>query len=186
MIFQGTPLEGVFLIDLEPRVDERGFFARVFCEQEFVARGLASRFVQVDDSLSVARGTLRGMHYQLPPRAETKVVRCVSGALHDVVLDLRPGSPTFGQSFGAELSAANRRMMYVPKGCAHGFVTLTEGVEAIYLLDEPYAPDLERGIRWDDPAFDLRWPIAPVVISEKDRRHPSFDPAWHLPGGLGA
>lgn len=180
MIFQAAPLEGVYLIEPEQRLDERGFFARAFCEQEFARRGLASSFVQVNDSLSVARGTLRGMHYQLPPRAETKMIRCVSGALHDVVLDLRPGSRTFGRSFGAELSASNRRMMYVPKGFAHGFVTLTDDVEAIYLVDETYAPELERGIRWDDPAFGLQWPIAPVVVSDKDRRHPDFDPAWHL------
>ncbi len=120
------------------------------------------------------------MHYQLAPGAETKMVRCVRGALHDVVLDLRKGSPTFGCSFGAELSEDNRQMMYVPKGFAHGYITLTDDVEAIYLVDEFYAPELERGIRWDDPRFDLAWPIAPFVISAKDRRHPDFDPAWHL------
>lgn len=180
MIFREAPLEGVYLVEPERRRDERGYFARVFCEQEFSRRGLAARFVQVNESRSAAKGTLRGLHYQLPPRAETKMIRCVKGALHDVVLDLRTGSPTFGRSFGAELSAENGLMMYVPKGFAHGFVTLSDDVEALYLVDEFYAPELERGIRWNDPSFDLVWPIAPVVMSEKDRVHRDFDPAWHL------
>ncbi len=181
MIFKEAPLRGVYLIELEQRRDERGFFARVFCERELARHGLASRFVQVSESFSASRGTLRGLHYQLPPRAETKMVRCVKGALHDVVLDLRVGSSTFGRSFGVELNAENRLMMYVPKGFAHGFVTLTDDVEALYLVDEFYAPELERGIRWDDPRFTVAWPIAPVVMSEKDRGHRDFDPAWHLP-----
>lgn len=180
MIFSETPIEGAYLIDLEKRGDERGFFARAFCEKEFEARRLATRFVQANDSLSAQKGTLRGMHYQLPPRAETKVVRCIRGALHDVVLDLRPGSRTFGQSFGAELTAENRRMMYLPKGCAHGFITLADDTEALYLVDEFYAPERERGVRWDDPRFGIRWPIPPGVLSDKDRTHRDFDPAWHL------
>jgi len=180
MIFTETPLRGAYLIDLEKRGDDRGFFARAFCEKEFGALGLATRFVQANDSLSAQRGTLRGMHYQLPPKAETKLVRCIRGALWDVVLDLRPKSPTFGQSFGAELTAENRRMMYVPKGFAHGFVTLVDGTEAFYFVDEFYAPDLERGVRWNDPRFDVHWPIPPDVVSDKDRAHRDFDPAWHL------
>lgn len=180
MIFTETPLPGAFVIDLERRGDDRGFFARAFCEREFAAHGLATRFVQMNDSLSAQKGTLRGMHYQLAPRAETKVVRCVRGALYDVILDLRRDSPTFGRSFGAELTAENRRMMYVPKGFAHGLITLTDDVEAMYLVDEFYAPEQERGIRWDDPRFAIAWPIAPVVISDKDRAHRDFDPAWHL------
>ncbi len=183
MLFTETPLAGAYLIDLEMRGDTRGFFARAFCEREFGERGLATRFVQINESMSATRGTLRGMHYQLAPRAETKVVRCIHGALYDVILDLRPGSPTFGRSFGAELSAANRRMLYVPKGFAHGFVTLAEDTEAFYLVDEFYSPELERGIRWDDPRFGIRWPLAPAVISDKDRGHRAFDPAWHLGGG---
>jgi dTDP-4-dehydrorhamnose 3,5-epimerase len=181
VIFQETVLPGAFLIDLEKRGDERGFFARVFCEKEFAAHGLVSRFVQVNNSLSVELGTLRGLHYQLPPHAETKVVRCIRGALWDLILDLRPDSPTFGKSVGVELSAENRRMIYVPKGFAHGFVTLTEGTEAFYFTDEFYVPGSERGIRWDDPHFGLEWPTAPRVISDKDRAHRSFDPAFHLP-----
>ncbi len=180
MIFTETPLPGAYVIDLEKRGDERGFFARAFCEKEFGAKGLATRFVQVNNSLSAQRGTLRGMHYQLAPRAETKLVRCIRGALHDVILDLRRGSPTFGKSFGAELSADNRRMIYVPKGFAHGFVTLSDDTEAFYFADEFYGPEQERGVRWNDPRFGIAWPIAPVVISDKDRQHRDFDPAWHL------
>jgi dTDP-4-dehydrorhamnose 3,5-epimerase len=180
MIFTETPIKGAYLVDLERRGDDRGFFARFFCEREFGAQGLATRFVQINNSLTAQRGTLRGMHYQLAPKAETKVVRCVRGSLHDVVLDLRPGSPTFGRSFGAELSAENRRMMYVPKGCAHGFVTLTDDAEAVYLVDEFYSPEHERGVRWNDPRFSIPWPIEPRVLSDKDRNARDFDPAWHL------
>ncbi len=182
MTFTETPIGGAFLIDLEKRGDERGFFARAFCQEEFAAHRLATRFVQINDSLSARTGTLRGMHYQLAPRAETKVVRCIRGALHDVILDLRRSSPTFGHSFGAELSAENRRMMYVPKGVAHGFITLADDTEALYLVDELYAPEQERGVRWNDPKFGIRWPIPPVVMSDKDRAHRDFDPAWHLGG----
>lgn len=180
MIFTEPPLRGARVIDLEKRGDERGFFARAFCEREFAAQDLATRFVQMNNSLSAQKGTLRGMHYQLAPKAETKLVRCVRGALFDVILDLRRDSPTFGRSFGAELTAENRRMMYVPKGFAHGFITLTDDVEAIYLVDEFYAPELERGVRWDDPRFDIEWPIPPMVVSDKDRAHRDFDAAWHL------
>jgi dTDP-4-dehydrorhamnose 3,5-epimerase len=182
MIFQETPLPGAFVIDLEKRGDDRGFFARAFCEKEFGAKGLVTRFVQVNNSLSAQRGTLRGMHYQLAPFAETKLVRCIRGALWDVILDLRQGSPTFGRSFGAEISAENRRMMYVPKGFAHGFVTLADDTEAFYFVDEFYAPQHERGVRWDDPRFRIAWPVAPAVLSDKDRAHRDFDPAWHLGG----
>jgi dTDP-4-dehydrorhamnose 3,5-epimerase len=180
MIFTATPTAGAFLIDLEKRGDERGFFARAFCENEFGARGLVTRFVQVNNSLSAQKGTLRGMHYQLAPTAETKMVRCIRGALYDVILDLRPASPTFGQSFGAELTADNRRMMYVPKGFAHGFITLTDDTEAFYFTDEFYGPAHERGIRWNDPKFNISWPLQPTVLSEKDANHRDFDPAWHL------
>jgi dTDP-4-dehydrorhamnose 3,5-epimerase len=180
MIFTETPLEGAFVIDLEKRGDDRGFFARVFCEREFADHGLVTHFKQVNNSLSAERGTLRGMHYQLPPMAETKLVRCVRGSLFDQVIDLRDGSETFGESFGVELSAENRRMLYVPKGFAHGFLTLAEDTEAFYLVDEFYGPELERGIRYDDPRFSLSWPIEPAVVSEKDRGHPDFDPAHHL------
>jgi dTDP-4-dehydrorhamnose 3,5-epimerase len=180
MIFTETPLPGAYLIDLEKRGDDRGFFARAFCANELAARGLAARFVQVNDSLTAQKGTLRGMHYQLAPKAETKLVRCIRGRLYDAILDLREGSPTFGRSFGAELSADNRRMMYVPKGFAHGFVTLEDDTEAFYFVDEFYAPERERGIRWDDPRFAIEWPLRPVVLSDKDRSHRDFDRTWHL------
>ena len=180
MIFQATPLAGAYLIDLEKRGDDRGFFARAFCQKEFAAHNLATQMVQVNNSLSAQKGTLRGMHYQLAPKGETKVVRCIRGSLHDVILDLRPDSPTFGQSFGAELSAENRRMMYVPKGFAHGFITLTDAAEAFYMVDEFYAPECERGVRWNDPKFAISWPLEPTVISDKDRNFPDFNPSWHL------
>jgi dTDP-4-dehydrorhamnose 3,5-epimerase len=180
MIFNETPIPGAFLIDLEKRGDDRGFFARAFCEKEFAAAGLVSRFVQVNNSLSAQKGTLRGMHYQLAPMAETKLVRCIRGSLYDVILDLRKDSPTFGKSFGAELSAENRRMMYVPKGFAHGFITLTDDAEAFYFVDEFYGPSYERGVRWNDPKFQIEWPIPPVVLSEKDANWRDFDPSWHL------
>lgn len=180
MHFTATPLEGAYLIDLDKKGDDRGFFARVFCVNEFGHHGLTTQFSQINNSLSARKGTLRGMHYQLAPKAETKVVRCVRGSLFDLILDLRPGSITFGRSFGAELSADNRRMMYVPKGFAHGFLTLADDTEAFYLVDEFYSPESERGIRFDDPRFDLQWPDAPTVVSDKDRSFPDFDPAWHV------
>ena len=183
MKFTKTPIEGVYLIDLEKRGDDRGFFARSFCVNEFREAGLCTGFVQVNNSLTGTKGTLRGMHYQLQPKAETKIVRCIRGAFWDVVLDLRSDSPTFGKWYGAELSAENRQMMYCPKEFAHGFVTLTEDAEAFYFVDEFYAPEYERGIRWDDPRFKIDWPVDPVVISDKDRSWPDFDPQFHLPPG---
>ena len=180
MIFNETPLPGAYVIDLEKRGDDRGFFARAFCENEFSTHNLVRHFVQANNSLSAQKGTLRGMHYQLAPKAETKMVRCIRGALYDVILDLRPGSSTFGQSFGAELSAENRRMMYVPKGFAHGFITLSNDAEALYFVDEFYAPEQERGVRWNDPKFNIQWPAEPVVLSDKDRNWRDFDPSWHL------
>ena len=180
MIFNETSIPGLFLIELEKRGDDRGFFARAFCEKEFAKAGLVNRFVQVNNSLSAQRGTLRGMHYQLPDKAETKLVRCVRGALYDVALDLRPGSPTFGKSFGAELSSENRRMLYVPKGFAHGFLTLEPNTEAFYFVDEFYAPEHERGVRWNDPKFKISWPMQPEVLSDKDKNQRDFDPSWHL------
>ena len=180
MIFNETPLKGAFVIDLEKRGDDRGFFARAFCEKEFGTHQLVTKFVQVNNSLSAQRGTLRGMHYQFGAKAETKLVRCIRGALLDVILDLRKDSPTFGQSYSAELTAENRRMMYVPKGFGHGFITLADNTEAFYFVDEFYAPEAERGVRWNDPKFAIKWPMEPVVLSDKDRSHRDFDPKWHL------
>jgi dTDP-4-dehydrorhamnose 3,5-epimerase len=180
MLFNTTPLAGAYLIELEKKGDERGFFARAFCENEFAQTNLVTNICQVNNSLSAKKGTLRGMHYQLAPKAETKMVRCIRGALYDLILDLRKDSPTFGKSFGAELTADNRRMMYVPKGFAHGFITLADDTEALYLVDEFYSPENERGLRYDDPEFHLEWPAEPTIVSEKDKGHPIYDPAWHL------
>jgi dTDP-4-dehydrorhamnose 3,5-epimerase len=181
MIFTETPIAGAYLIDLEKRGDDRGFFARVFCRNEFGEQNLDTEFVQINNSRSAERGTLRGLHYQLAPAEEVKIVRCVSGVLWDVILDIRPRSPTFGRWFGAELSATNRRMMYAPRGMAHGFVTLADDTEAFYLVSAFYAPERERGIRWNDPRFAIEWPVTPAVMSDKDRDRPDFDPAINLP-----
>jgi dTDP-4-dehydrorhamnose 3,5-epimerase len=167
MIFTETPLDGVWVIDLEKHGDERGFFARMFDDDEFGARGLATRWVNVNNSLSAERGTLRGMHYQEPPAAEVKLVRCIHGAFFDVAIDLRTG-----QWFGLELSAENRSMLYVPEHCAHGFLTLEDDTEALYLTSAHYSPEHERGVRWDDPAFGIDWPFPPSVLSGKDRAWP--------------
>lgn len=179
MKFLPTPLNGAYTIELEKRGDDRGFFARFFCEKEFAQAGLETHFVQINNSLSGKKGTLRGMHYQLPPAAEVKVVRCLRGALYDVIVDLRAGSPSFGKWFGAELSAENRTMMYVPRGFAHGFVTLTDDVEALYLVSAFYAPEAERGARWNDPAIGIEWPVEPAELSDKDRKWPDLDPQFH-------
>jgi dTDP-4-dehydrorhamnose 3,5-epimerase len=179
MKFHPTSLGGAYLIELEKRGDERGFFARYFCEREFAAAGLETRYVQINDSLSARKGTLRGLHYQLPPSSEVKVVRCVRGAFWDVIVDLRPDSPSYRKWFGAELSAENRITMYVPRGFAHAILTLSDDVEAIYLVSASYAPEGERGLRWDDVAIGIEWPIKPTEISPKDAKWPSFDPAFH-------
>ena len=179
MIFTPTPLAGAYLIDLEKRGDDRGFFARVFCEREFAEHGLETRFPQINNSASAKRGTLRGMHYQLPPAAEVNVVRCIKGALYDVIADLRSDSPTFKQWFGAELTADNRRMMYVPRGFAHGFITLEDDTEAFYLVSALYSPDQERGLRFNDPALGIEWPAEPTELSEKDKNWRDFDADFH-------
>lgn len=180
MLFHHTGLPGAYLIELEKRGDERGFFARVFCKHEFSQHGLVTNIVQANNSLSAERGTLRGMHYQLPPHAETKIVRCIHGAIWDCVLDLRPGSASFGKWYGTELSAVNRQMMYVPQGFAHGFITVTDSAEVVYFVDEFYAPHAERIVRWNDPEFGVDWPLMPTTISEKDATAPNFDPEYHL------
>ncbi|MEM7295531.1 MAG: dTDP-4-dehydrorhamnose 3,5-epimerase [Pseudomonadota bacterium] len=180
MIFRETLLPGVKLISPEARKDARGAFSRVFCAETFATLGLAPDVLQINTSHSISRHTLRGMHYQLGKSAETKLVGCLRGALWDVALDLRRASPTFGQYFAAELSAENKQMLYVPKGCAHGFLTLTRDVEMIYFVSSPYDPEAERCVRWDDPTFAITFPHAPAAISEKDRTAPDFDPEWHL------
>lgn len=179
MLFNKTPLEGAYTIDLEKRGDDRGFFARLFCEREFSTSGLETRFVQINNSLSAKRGTLRGMHFQLPPAAEVKVVRCIKGSLYDVIVDLRSDSPSFKRWFGAELSAENRRMMYVPRGFAHGFITLFDNTEALYLVSAFYAPEQERGLRFNDPAIGIEYPLVPTEMSEKDKTWPDLDSVYH-------
>ena len=174
MKFLETPLESVFVIQLEPVDDERGSFARVWCRDEFEANGVATSLAQANVSFNRRRGTLRGLHYQIAPGEETKVVRCTRGALWDVAVDVRPDSPTYLKWFGLELTPDNGTMLYVPRGCAHGYVTLVDATEAFYLTSAPYAAELERGVRWDDPAFSIEWPVAPLIISDKDASWPSF------------
>ncbi|MCX7999615.1 MAG: dTDP-4-dehydrorhamnose 3,5-epimerase [Leptospiraceae bacterium] len=180
MIFTETPLRGAYTIDLEKKGDERGFFARVFCVNEFENLGLDTKIIQINNSTSAKKGTLRGLHYQLAPFSETKIVRCIKGSIYDVILDLREDSPTFGKWFAAELTSENRKMMYVPKGFAHGFLTLTDDVEAFYMVTEFYNPKAERGIRWNDPKFKIEWPFEPLVLSEKDRNWQDFNLEYHL------
>lgn len=174
MIFKETPLPGAYVIDIQRHEDERGFFARTWCQQEYTEQGLNPRLVQSSISYNKSKGTLRGMHYQLPPFAEVKVVRCTRGAIYDVVLDLRRESPTYRQHFGVVLTPENHTMLYVPAGCAHGLLTLEEESEVLYLISEFYAPDYARGVRWDDPAFGIQWPGAVQVISERDAHYPDF------------
>ena len=176
MHFTETPLAGAYVIDLDREGDDRGFFARVFCAREFGEMGLATEFVQFNNSLSVHKGTLRGLHYQPGEHAETKLVRCIRGSFCDVIVDLRKSSPTFGKNFQVELTADNRRMLYVPKGFGHSFITLEDNTEAMYFVDAFYAPNVERGVRWNDPALGIEWPIQPTVMSDRDQAYPDFDP----------
>jgi dTDP-4-dehydrorhamnose 3,5-epimerase len=179
MPFRKTPLEGAYLVELEKQDDDRGFFARLFCEKEFGAAGLETRFVQINNSLTVTKGTLRGLHYQLPPAAEVKVVRVVRGALWDVIVDLRAGSTTYLRWFGTELNEDNRLMMYVPRGFGHGFIALTDNVETLYLNSAFYAPEAERGLRWNDPAVRIEWLQQPQEMSSKDRKWPDLNHEFH-------
>jgi dTDP-4-dehydrorhamnose 3,5-epimerase len=182
MIFTETKLKGAFLIDVERREDERGFFGRAWCKKEFDALGLNSDAVQANVSYNVHRGTLRGMHYQRAPFSESKTVRCTSGSIFDVIVDIRPGSPTFCQWLGVTLTAAGFRMLYVPEGFAHGFVTLEDHSSVHYLVTQYYTAGAEAGLRFDDPAFRIIWPIEPILMSSKDRIHPPFaDPGIVLP-----
>lgn len=174
MIFTQGPLQGPTIIDLEKHQDDRGFFARAYCQREFAEQGLAQDMVQTNVSFSAKRGTLRGMHYQKPPHQEAKLVRCTRGALYDVVVDVRPDSDTYGQWMGVELSADTHRMFYVPEGFAHGFLTLADETEVTYQVSEFYTPEAEEGLRYDDPALGIEWPISVQVISEKDRSWPPF------------
>jgi len=174
MIFKTTEIEGAYTVELDKRADSRGFFARGWCCQEFDDRGLRNRIVQMNISFNRRKYTMRGFHYQVAPYQEDKLLRCVRGAVHDVVLDLRPDSPTFMRHIAVELSAENYRMLLVPKGCANAFLTLADETEVTYLVSEFYTPAAERGVRWNDPAFRIEWPAEPAVISEKDCSWPDF------------
>lgn len=186
MIFRETELPGAYRIGLERHGDDRGFFARAFCRQEFAEHGLQNEVVQANLSLSRRRGTLRGLHLQLPPAAEVKMVRCVRGALYDVILDLRPDSPTYGEWIGVRLDDDDREMLYVPEGFAHGFQTLTDDAEVFYMVTAPYTPEAERGVRYDDPQFGVEWPLDVAEISEKDRSWPDYTPEPALEGLYGS
>ena len=170
-----TDVDGAVVIEPELHEDERGFFARIWDSSEFASQGLAGRLAQCSISYNRRRGTLRGLHYQAAPHEEAKLVRCTSGAIFDVAIDLRPDSPTFRAWFGVELSADNRLAHYVPEGCAHGFLTLMTGSEVLYLISEFHSPDVARGVRFDDPAFGIEWPAEIVVINERDRTYPNFE-----------
>ncbi len=174
MRFTNTALPGAVIIDIERREDARGYFARTYCAREFEAHGLPTHMVQTNMSLTRQAGTLRGMHYQLAPHAEDKLVRCVRGAIWDAIIDIRPESPTYCAWIGVELSEANGRMLLVPKGFAHGFVTLTDNAEVTYQVSAFYTPESERGLRHDDPAFAIDWPVSVKDSSDKDRSWPAY------------
>ena len=176
MRFTETKVAGAYLIEQEPIADERDFFARTWCREEFAANGLNPDLAQANVSFNHRKGTLRGMHYQQAPHQEAKLVRCTRGAIFDVVVDLRPASPSHRAWFGVELTDANRAMLYVPEGCAHGFLTLTDDAEVAYQMSAPYAPQAARGVRFDDPAFGIEWPGEVVVVNERDRTYPDFAP----------
>jgi dTDP-4-dehydrorhamnose 3,5-epimerase len=177
MRFEETPLAGAVVVEIEPHVDDRGAFARVFCADEFAAAGLPIDFPQCNLSINDRVGTMRGMHFNVEPHGESKLVRCVRGAVHDVIVDLRPDSPTRWQHVGVDLTADNRRALFVPAGFAHGFITLADQTDVYYHMGARYEPGAARGIRWDDPALEIEWPITPRVMSPADAAYADLDPA---------
>jgi dTDP-4-dehydrorhamnose 3,5-epimerase len=174
MIFTEAAIPGAYVIDPERLEDERGFFARTWCQREFKTQGLIPELAQCNISYNHRKGTLRGMHYQVVPHAEIRLVRCTAGAIYDVIVDIRPESKTFKRWFSIELTADNRRLLYIPEGLAHGFLTLRSDTEVFYQMSEFYSPESARGVRWDDPAFGIKWPEKIQVISERDRGYPDF------------
>jgi dTDP-4-dehydrorhamnose 3,5-epimerase len=174
VIFRKLQLQGAVLIELEPRTDERGFFARTFCADEFAQAGLNTSVVQCNVSFNKRKGTLRGMHYQKAPYEEAKLVRCTSGAIFDAIIDLRPGSPTFKRHFSVILSAENRTALYVPEGFAHGFQTLRDDTEVFYQMSQRYQAEAAAGVRWNDPSFAIEWPADERTMSERDRSYPDY------------
>jgi dTDP-4-dehydrorhamnose 3,5-epimerase len=175
VIFTETSLAGAFLIDLEPIADQRGFFARSFSAQEFAAKGLAVELNHCSVSYNASKATLRGLHYQRTPHEEHKLVRCTAGAIFDVVVDIRPQSPSYRRWFGTELTAQNRRSLFIPPGFAHGFITLSDAAEVYYMISVPHAPEHAQGFRWSDLAFGIKWPLTPGVISARDAAYPLLD-----------
>lgn len=175
MIFTETSLQGAYVIDVEKITDDRGFFGRLWCKDQFEKYNLNANLVQSNVSLSKKKGTLRGMHFQKHPFQETKLVRCTKGAIYDVIIDLRPESPTFKKWFGIELTADNHRMLYVPENFAHGFLTLEDHSEVYYLVTQFYNKEAESGLRYNDPAFQIKWPETIIAVSDKDAAHPNFD-----------
>jgi len=177
MLFTPTPLHGAYIIELERRGDERGFFARAYCAKEFADKGLTAVWLQANVGFSQHAGTLRGLHYQVAPYEEAKLVRCTKGAIFDVMVDLRPDSDSYKQWFGTELTDTNDKMVYVPEGCAHGYLALTDHAEVFYPVSQFYAPEYEQGVRWNDPAFGIQWPeTARRLISPKDQSWPDYLP----------
>ena len=175
MKFTETKLKGAFIIDIEPREDNRGFFARAFCQNEFTAHGLKPLIAQANVAFNKVKGTVRGMHFQIPPAAETKLVRCTRGAIRDIIVDLRPESPTYMQHIEVDLDEDNHRALYVPERFAHGYQALADKTETSYQVGEFYSPPNERALRWDDPALGLKWPLPLTVISEKDKVAPLLE-----------
>jgi dTDP-4-dehydrorhamnose 3,5-epimerase len=180
MIFTPSPLPGAFIVEIEPHADERGFFARTYCAAEFAAQGLGPALHQCSVSYNARKGTLRGMHYQGAPHEEHKLVRCTAGAVFDVIVDIRDTSPTYRRWFGTELTAANRRSLFIPPGFAHGFLSLTDDAEVYYMISAAHVAEAGRGLRWNDPAFAINWPSAPAVISSRDAKYPLLD----MPGNV--
>lgn len=176
MIFTGTKIKGIYIIDPEPLTDERGFFARSFCEEEFRKMGIAGRIVQCSISYNKKKGTMRGMHFQIFPHEEEKIVSCTQGTIYDVVLDLRKDSATYCQWVAVELSADNYRMVFIPKGCAHGFQTLVDNTVVYYQMTEVFHPESASGVRWNDPVFGIQWVLDETIISEKDKNLSDFCP----------
>jgi len=175
MIFTETAIKGAFIVDPEKIEDGRGFFARAFCREEFHSHGLKTEIAQSNVSFNAMKGTIRGMHLQVAPCAEAKLVRCTRGALHDVIIDLRPDAPTYCTWISVMMSEGDHRALYVPEGVAHGFQTLDRDTELFYQMFTPYAPEFQRGVRWDDPAFAITWPLPNPTISERDRSYTLFD-----------
>jgi|SRR5579859_2969799 len=176
VIFEETRLRGAFIVDLDPRVDERGFFARAYCEREFAAQGLPTSYPQCNISRNKKAGTLRGMHYNAAPHGEAKLVRCASGAIYDVIVDLRKGSPTNREWIGVELTAEKGRALFVPAGFLHGFITLVDDTDVFYQMGDVYCAEAARGLRWNDPRLGIVWPRKPSIVAERDATYPDFDP----------